>query len=173
MKRRVNCIICVTLVLVCFTLIGCEKQDKPLTEDEDSSTANNYIVYDGEIANYLDYNYLDRTMYIAGLKVLEEFGTSNEGSVSISTNENVLTFHMTKATGTVTGTVDGPSVYFKMDLSKDEIIDKKFELAPNYAELGMVEFLEHSEEKIELTNERMVEIGIYFKELIVTIEQID
>ena len=87
----------------------------------------------------------------------------------ISTDENI-TFSMTKSTGTVTGALDGPSVSFRMDLDT-KIIDKNFTPAPNYKELGMEEFSEHSEELIELTEERMLEIGKYFKELILEIEQ--
>lgn len=130
----------------------------------------NYEIINGEIADFLDYNYQTRSMYIAGLKVFDEFGTSNEGNVSIYTNDNTMTFTITKSTGTVTGTLDGPRVYFKMELAANEIVEKEFTPAPNYAELGMTDFIEHSEEVIELTDERLVEVGSYFKELIMEIE---
>ncbi len=93
-----------------------------------------------------------------------------EFSASISTDENTITFSMTKSTGTVTGALDGPSVSFRMDLDTKKITDKNFTPAPNYKELGMEEFSKHSEELIELTEERMLEIGKYFKELILEIE---
>ena len=67
-------------------------------------------------------------------------------------------------------TVDGPYVYFKINFATNEIIEMKFEPAPNYAKLGITEFVEHSEEVIELTDERMVEIGKYFKKLIMEIK---
>ncbi len=187
MKRKVILLLSYILVFGCLALVGCGEQYEPVSEsevtpgvietnpeptvEESSSYKGDYEVIDGETAEYLCYNYQDRSMYIAGLKVFEEFGTTNEGGVSIRTDENALTFGITKATGSVTGTLDGPFVFFKMDLVTNEIIDKKFKPAPNYAELGMEEFLEHSEEVIELTNERMVEIGAYFKELIMEIEQ--
>ncbi|MGD9679444.1 MAG: hypothetical protein AB7V16_13975 [Vulcanibacillus sp.] len=131
---------------------------------------SDYELVDGEIADFFSYNYKDRSMYIAGLKIFDEFSTSNEGSVSINTNENILIFSMTKATGSVTGALDGPHVYFKIDLSTNEIIDKQFTPAPNYAELGKTEYIQHSEEVIELSDERMIEIGVYFRDLILEIE---
>lgn len=154
------------------------EKEKELAEEVLESTFHqgalskrNYEVIDGEAANFLSYNYQDRSMYIAGLKVFEEFSTLNEGGISIVSDENILTFGITKATGSVTGAVDGPNVYFEMNLTSNEIIDSKFEPAPNYAELGKTEFIKHSEEVIELTDERMVEIGLYFKELIMEIEK--
>ncbi len=51
-----------------------------------------------------------------------------------------------------------------------KITDKRFDSAPNYAELGMTEYIEHSEEVIELSEERMIEIGGYFRDLIEEIE---
>lgn len=168
-KKLTYILICCVIALEFLALSGCTETDlKPY--EKNVSYKSNYEVFEGEIADYLDYNYQDRSMYIAGLKVFEEFGTSNEGSVSIYTDENALTFTITKSTGSVTGTLDGPLVYFKMNLDTNEIIEKKFKPAPNYKELGMVKFIEHSEEVIELTDERMVEIGNYLKELIIEIE---
>ncbi|HYE84695.1 MAG TPA: hypothetical protein VEG39_21340 [Clostridia bacterium] len=138
--------------------------------DENISGRSDYEEIDGDIADVITYNYEDRAMYIAGLKVFEEFGTANEGGASILTDENALTFSMTKSTGTLTGAVDGPHVYFKMDLAANKIIEKKFEPAPDYSEAGKMEFIEHSGEIIELSDEQMLEIGNFFKELILKIE---
>ncbi|MBK5253353.1 MAG: hypothetical protein JJE03_02590 [Peptostreptococcaceae bacterium] len=110
-------------------------------------------------------------MYIVGLKGFEEFGTSNEGTVRINKAENSFTSSITKATGSVTGTLDGPIVYFKMDITTKHIIEKEFEPASYYEKLGVIEFAEHSEEVINLTDERMVEIGEYFIEIIDGLEQ--
>lgn len=185
-KKLIHILICCMLSLGCLALAGCGVQHEPVDESEkkpgvaetSSESPSNesaphkryYEVDGGEDAEFLSYNYQSRSMYIAGLKVFQEFGTSNEGSVSIDTDEKALTFGMTKSTGTVTGAVDGPHVYFKMDLAADRIIEKKFEPAPNYAELGKTEFIEHSQEVIELTDERMIEIGKYFEEMIREIE---
>ncbi|MCG8542303.1 MAG: hypothetical protein MJA82_20575 [Clostridia bacterium] len=187
MERKVCLLLSCILILACFTLVGCGKKYEPVnqpeetpivneinlesTYDESASHKSDYEVIDGDIADFLSYNYQNQSMYIAGLKVFEEFGTSNEGFVSISTDENVLTFGIIKATGSVTGAVDGPSVYFKMDLDTNKVTDKEFEPAPNYAELGITEFIKHSKEVIELTDERMVEIGKYFDRLIQEIEK--
>lgn len=182
MKRKVCLLLNCILVLGCYVFVGCggqyELKETPgIIEKDLESTFNgstpdksNYEVINGKIAEFLSYNYQGRSMYIAGLKVFDEFGTSNEGGVSIRTDENALTFDITKSTGTVTGAVDGPHVYFKMDLATNKITNKKFQPAPNYAELGKTEFIEHSKEVIELADERMVEIGVYFNELIKEIE---
>lgn len=186
MRRRVFQLISCIFVLGCLILAGCSEQDKAISEsgektveieksleptaDKNLSEKSDYEVTDSEIADVISYSYQHRSMYIAGLKVFEEFGTSNEGSISIRTDENVLTFGMTKATGSVTGALDGPLVYFEMDLETNDVMNKKFKPAPNYAELGKTEFIEHSEEVINLTDERMAEIGEYFRDLILEIE---
>jgi len=186
MKRKVHLLLSCILVLGCFVFVGCGEQYEPISEPKENpgaiekdvettfngstSDKSNYEVINSTIAEYLSYNYKGRSMYIAGLKIFEEFGISNEGGVSIGTDENTLTFDITKSTGTVTGAVDGPHVYFKMNLATNEITNKKFQPAPNYAELGKKEFIKHSKEVIKLTDERMVEIGVYFKELIMKIE---
>lgn len=179
------------LLFVCFIIVGCEGSYKFFYEQEEVHEENNsesetvvqdhfkkyiYELMDSDAAEIITYDYQDRSMYIAGLKVFEEFSTeefgfSNEGSVSISKEENVLRFNMTTSTGTLTGAVDGPYIYFEMKLDTNKIIDKKFEPAPDYIKLGKIEFAKHSGEKIELTDERMVEIGLYFKEFIEKIEE--
>jgi len=164
MRNRLFILLIYIMVFVCLSLTGC--RDLETETEKITAYKENYEVVDGKTAALFNYDYKNRSMYIAGLKLFEKFGTSNEGSVSILTDENALAFRLTKATGSVSGTVDGPFVYFKMDLATNEIIEKRFEPAPDYAELGMTEFIEHSEEVIELTDERMVEIGAYFKELL-------
>lgn len=158
-------------------LNGKEKDSELIKEDIEPSFENNtprvsaYEIKDSEVAEFYSYNFQGKWMYIAGLKVFDEFGTKNEGGASIDTEENTLTFSITKATGSVTGTLDGPQVYFKMDLITNEIIEKEFNPAPNYAELGITEFSHNSEKVIELSNERLIEIGVYFKNLIEEIEK--
>lgn len=130
---------------------------------------------ESDIAEYITYDYQNRSMYIAGLKIFkefstEEFGYSNEGSVTVIADENALKFRLTIATGTITGALDGPEVYFKMNLDTNEIIEKEFKPAPNYVQLGMTKYIEHSEEMIELDDERLIEIGVYFKEFILKLE---
>jgi hypothetical protein len=123
---------------------------------------------DSGIAEYLDYRFDNQSMYIAGLKVFEEFSDRNEGSVRL--DGNILTFSLTKSTGTVTGALDGPNVQFTMNIDTNEILEKAFRPAPNYIKLGLQQFAEHSEEVLALTDERMLEIGQYFVELFAEIE---
>ncbi len=184
MSKKFTFLFGCVLVIGGLLIVGCSEQhesvdkstDKPSVVERDLNGENvsgkneYYEINESEIAEHLEYDNKKRSLYIAGLKVFEEFSTSNEGSASISTDENTITFSMTKSTGTVTGALDGPSVSFRMDLDTKKIIDKNFTPAPNYKELGMEEFSEHSEELIELTEERMLEIGKYFKELILEIE---
>lgn len=149
---------------------GVVVEERKVAFDKSISGKRDYEKTDGDIADVITYNYENGEMYIAGLKVFEEFGTANEGGVSMLKKENALTFGMTKSTGTVTGAIDGPYVYFKMDIAANKIIEKKFEPAPDYAEFGRTEFIEHSGEIIELSDERMLEIGSFFRELIMEIE---
>ncbi|MCC5910096.1 MAG: hypothetical protein JJT76_06630 [Clostridiaceae bacterium] len=154
-----------------LTLIREELEALETTSEKHISDKRFYEIVDGKAADILSYNYEDRSMYIAGLKVFEEFGTKNEGGVSISSDGHVLTFSMIKATGSVTGAVDGPHVYFQINLITNEIIDKKFEPAPNYSELGILEFAEYSNAVIKLNDEQIFQIGLYFKDLITGIEE--
>ena len=184
-------IVLLLVLLICATIlfVGCGrnnlinenpeilKEDSEVIKEEvessfeDNKPRLNIIeIMDSEVAEFYSYNYQDKSMYIAGLKVFDEFGTKNEGGASINTDENTLSFGITKATGTVTGALDGPNVTFKMDLATNKIVDKKFNPAPNYAELGITEFIHYSEVVIELSEERLIEIGLFFKKLINEIE---
>lgn len=186
MIRKVYLFVIIIVIVGCFVLVACGDKNESINEqegnfinaigdlgtafDESSMGKSGNEIINYEVAEYISYNYQDRSMYVAGLKVFEEFSTSNEGTVSISTDGNVLTFAMAKATGTVTGAVDGPHVYFQLNLVTNEIIDRIFEPAPNYTELGRLEFAEYSNEVIELSDERILQIGLYFKDLIMGIE---
>lgn len=50
-----------------------------------------------------------------------------------------------------------------MNLDTNEIIEKEFKPAPNYVQLGMTKYIEHSEEIIELDDERLW-VGLAFLE---------
>lgn len=115
-------------------------------------------------------------MYLSGLKIFDEFitpefGVANEGSVSIDKEKGILIFNMTKSTGTVSGGIDGPRVYFEMNILSKQIIDKTFVPAPDYVALGKPEFAKHNKEIIKVSDERMVEIGTFFYEFIEEISQ--
>ena len=151
-----------------------EINDTDQNNNENTDKNRNQPI-ENDIAEYISYDYVDRSIYIAGLKIFEEFSTeefgySNEGNCSIIENENTLRFGITTATGSITGTLDGYTVYFKMDLDTNKIIEKEFGPAPDYDELGMTEFKQYSGMTIELSDERMAEIGVYFKEYILKIE---
>lgn len=62
---------------------------------------NRYELRDSDVAEFISYDYQDRSMYIAWLKIFkefstEEFGFINEGNVKIIKDENALRFSMTK-----------------------------------------------------------------------------
>ncbi len=178
----------ICILVLCLTFVGYKKSyesnakpekvseiNKSEYDSKEPHKRNHNEPIENDIADYITYDYEDRSIYIAGLKTFkefstEEFGYSNEGRAEIVTDENVLIFHMTTATGTTTGSLDGPCVYFKVNLDTNEIIEKEFKPAPNYAELGMTKYINHSEEVIELSDERLAEIGVYFKEFILKIE---
>lgn len=112
--------------------------------------------------------YMELTVYkvpqidILHLKTLEEFGSKNEGGVALYEDDNILEFALTKNTGSVTGAIDGPRVAFKMDLDTNEILEKEFWPAPEFPNPEQAQF---SGEVLEIPDERLVEIGLYFKDL--------
>lgn len=160
---------------------------------EDNSEIAELITYDcfSSKDGYGKYS-SNSSIYISGLKIFEEFSTEefgykNEGSVNINSDENMLSFYITTFTGPAlaAGSLPGPDVYFSMSLETNEIIEKRFERAPNYAEQAELspehinpesvkhseKVIELSEKVIELSDERLSEIGTYFKEYIMEIEK--
>lgn len=160
------------------------KSPEEIAEIDEYLKNNRNVLIDDDIAEHITYNYENRSMYIVGLKIFnefstEEFGCINEGGVSIDSNENVLEFYITYYTGPylATGSIPGPEVRFKMDLDTNEIVEKEFTPAPNYAEAAELypeyinpESIKYSEKVVELSDERMMEIGLYFKDYILEIE---
>ena len=124
------------------------------------------IAQNDETAEHMELvcDYADREfhIYIVHLKTLEEFGSRNEGDVTLYEDENILEFVLIKNTGSVTGAIDGPRVAVKMDLDTNEILEKEFEPAPDYPNPEQAEF---SGEVLEIPDERLVEIGLYFKDI--------
>lgn len=47
----------------------------------------------------------------------------------------------------------------------------EFTPAPDYGKLGITEYIQHSNEVIELSDERLIEIGEYFNNFIKEIEE--
>jgi hypothetical protein len=155
-----------------------------ITEEHESEKINRNEPIENDIAEYISYDYEYRSIYIAGLKIFKEFGTkefgfSNEGSAKIINDENALEFFITTNTGLVpgAGSVTGPEVYFKMDLRTIEVVEKELTPAPNYAEIAKLnpehinpDSIKYSEKIIELSDERIVEIGVYLKEFILETE---
>lgn len=145
---------------------------------------NEQIEIESDIAAFITYNFENRSMYIVGLKIFDEFGAEefgyiNEGGVNIDTDENLLEFHIICSTGPflATGTISGPNVRFKMNIDTGEIVESEFTPAPNYAEAYeqypeyiKSESIKYSEKTVELSDERMAEIGKYFMNYILEIE---
>ena len=155
-----------------------------ITEEHESENINRNEPIENNIAEYISYDYENRSIYIAGLKIFEEFGTeefeyANEGSARIINDENAIEFFITVSTGLVpgAGSITGPDVYFKMALDTNEIVEKKLTHAPNYAEIAKLnpehinpDSIQYSEKIIELSDERIIEIGEYLKEFILEVE---
>lgn len=155
-----------------------------IIEEHKSEKINRNEPIENDIAEYISYDYEYRSIYIAGLKIFEEFGTKefgfkNEGSARIINDENAIEFFITVNTGLIpgTGSVTGPEVYFKMNLDSNHIIEKKFIPAPNYAEIAKLspehinpDSIRYSEKIIELSDERIVEMGVYLQEFILETE---
>jgi len=123
-----------------------------------------YDVMDSEIAEIMSYNITDGNLYLANTKVLQEFGIKNEGNVQLK--NGVLHFSMTKATGSLTGAVDGPMVVFEVDLESEKVLHMFSEPAPDYSAAGLDEFSQHNNGIIVLEDQRVIEIARYFYEVL-------
>lgn len=137
------------------------------TRPPDPTVTSSDLPPDLDIADYIDYQTDTHSLYIAGLKLYEEFSTpefgfTNEGSANLDQANQTLDFRIRVATGSVTGALDGPQVSFTLDLASQSIIDKAFEPAPDFGSLGLDEFAHYSLMVIELDEARMVEIGQFF-----------
>ncbi|NLM52314.1 MAG: hypothetical protein GX197_05785 [Firmicutes bacterium] len=180
--KKLICLLFVFLFTNLF-LNGCEKSEENaaiipevalegqlLQAATKKTNQTHYELTNSEFAEYVNYNYEGKCMYIAGLKPFAEFGTTNEGSVALNLEENILIFGMTKCNDTGTGSIDGPHVYFKMDMETGEILEKKFSPAPDYVLFAAEDLEEHEGEIISLSDERLLEIGRFFAMLIAEIE---
>jgi len=160
------------------------KKPEEVSETSGNLNKTSNVLIENDIADFITYNFENRSMYIVGLEIFNEFGTEefgyiNEGSVNIN-SENVLEFYIIYYTGSyISGGTDipGPEVRFKMSLDTNEIVEKEFTPAPNYAEAAELypeyinpDSIKYSEKMTELSDERMVEIGLYFKNYIFEIE---
>ncbi|WP_326910739.1 M56 family metallopeptidase [Sedimentibacter sp. MB31-C6] len=160
------------------------KKTEEVSETSGNLNKTSNVLIENDIADFITYNFENRSMYIVGLEIFNEFGTEefgyiNEGSVNIN-SENVLEFYIIYYTGSyISGGTDipGPEVRFKMNLDTNEIVEKEFTTAPNYAEAAELypeyinpDSIKYSEKMTELSDERMVEIGLYFKNYIFEIE---
>lgn len=168
----------IAFLLLCLILTACTDKYSNSADNhvEKLPDGYHYVLEGSDIAEMLDYNYEQKNMYLSDVKVFEEFttsefGASNEGTVSIDADKGILIFNMTKSTGTISGGIDGPRVYFEMNITLKKIINKTFVPAPDYMALGKPEFAKHSKEVITLNDERMVEIGTFFYEFIEKISQ--
>lgn len=202
--KKIEIKIILVLIMTCLIFVGCEnKNDKnignqdPITEsniDEqnDKKVRNEIIEDNSEIAERItydnDYDYENgnvTSLYILGLKVFDEFSTKefgylNEGNIIFFSDKNILKFYITTHTGPAlaTGSLAGPDVRFTMNVNTNEIIEKEFNPAPNYAEQAKLspdyinpDSIKYSEKTIELSDERLIEIGLYFKDYIIEIEK--
>lgn len=146
------------LVLSCTMLVGCGDHNKttdvsntdvvnqtqPESKDKEQDKKGNTEVKT-DIAEHITSS--GKSIYIANLKIFDEFGTSNEGTVYIE-NEKTLVFVMTKATKTSTGAISGPKVSFTLNLDTNKITEKTVD------------------SEIQLTDARIIEIGQYFAKFI-------
>lgn len=136
------------LLLNCLIFIGCSKQNEAVNQEKKDAVVHKEnetkykeknIPINSEIAKSILYH--NNSIYIVGLEIFEEFGTSNECKVIIDEDENILTFDIIKATGTTTGATSGPRVRFSINLDTYEIIEKQFTSAPDYEKLGIQNLL--------------------------------
>lgn len=152
-----------------------DPEDWPGITDEGGDTHCMPIEIETDTADYMSYDRENHSLYFVGLNLFEEFSTeefgyANEGTVSIDHDKNLLFFGVKVATGSVSGALDGPALGFEMDTETLQLLDSNFEPAPDYNGLGLPEFADYSGLLIELDDQRLIEIGQYFKDFIFQLE---
>lgn len=103
--------------------------------------------------------------YFARLDTIPEFSNQNEGSIRWKEAEKTLTIGAVKATGSVTGAIDGPSVkaVISWKNGEPEIVSVEYEPAPTFSHPSQVLL---SGEVMNIEADRLIEIGEYFKDLV-------
>ncbi|WRS26553.1 hypothetical protein U6B65_09375 [Oscillospiraceae bacterium MB08-C2-2] len=102
------------------------------------------------------------SLYFACLDTIPEFSNRNEGTAIWNKASQSLHISVTKATGTGTGAVDGPSVQMTVSWAEGSpIIESvRFDPAPIYSQPSQVLF---SGETLAIEKARLIEIAKYFK----------
>ncbi len=168
MKKKIIVLVIVLLFLSC----SCSKQTEDIegngneqidlesVEDGKENNQDNEVIIFDEDGQYLEL-YLEEKpwMYIANIKDIPELSEANEGGADYDHENGVISFSITKATGTMTGAVDGPWVFAEVDIIKKQVLKKKFGPAP---EFDNPKYKEFSGEILEISDTRLTEIANYF-----------
>lgn len=138
----------------------------PTKETETTPGTDPLPPFDASLAEYMSLE--NGSLYFANLRAFPEFATQaygyiNEGGANLTSDGTSLEFHVTVATGSVTGALDGPRVFFRMDLESGDILERVFSPAPDYEELGLSEFAPYSGMILEINDERLTQIGLAVK----------
>ncbi len=171
------------LLLAGFCLLlwlpaACTKTDPPPPASQPTSSSSGTVPpettpgtdplppFDASLAEYMSLE--TGSLYFANLRAFPEFATQaygyiNEGGANLTSDGTSLEFHVTVATGSVTGALDGPRVFFRMDLESGDILERVFSPAPDYEELGLSEFAPYSGMILEINDERLTQIGLAVK----------
>lgn len=103
-------------------------------------------------------------LYFAHLDAIPELSNQNEGSVRWNETEKTLTIGAVKATGSVTGAIDGPSVQAVVTWKdgEPELVSVEYEPAPTFSHPSQVLL---SGETMNIETGRLIEIAEYFRAL--------
>lgn len=125
---------------------------------------------DSKSEPYLDISFDDNnedvvSLYFANLDTVPEISNKNEGSAQWNEKEKTLTIRAVKATGSQTGTVDGPTVsaVITWENENPELVSVDFQPAPIFSHPSQVIF---SGEIMSIEEDRLIEIAEYFRALI-------
>lgn len=104
-------------------------------------------------------------LYVQNITAIKEFAPLNEGGATYDKSNNLLKFGLTRADnlkgqtakeGLSDAAVEGAYVYAEIDTILKSVIVKEFKASPEST----------GGELIELSDERLVEIGLYFLDII-------
>jgi len=103
--------------------------------------------------------------YIAMIDAIPEFSNINEGVADWFESEQTVVVRAIKGTGSVTGTIDGPSIRLVVTWAsgEPEIVVAAFDPAPVFSHPNQVL---RSGEVMDIEEYRLIEIAEYFRDLV-------
>lgn len=165
MKKWIYSVVCAAAVM---SMVGCSVQEDKLSstakvveiEDQNSLSANRVEVQEKRKTLEGDWEFLELVetetpwIYVRNLKSLKEFGVLNEGGATWDAKNNLIRFGFTSVLD-AKKVEENTYIYAEVDVVKEEVTQKEM------VKSGKVEPFDEA-----LSDERLVEMGKYFSDII-------